>query len=114
MLSLKTPMTVKGCPRIEMLRSSAASGLPKISVASGRLSTATLAWPAASWSSKKRPASTTRPRTSLYCGETPRIMVSLVTPPPTLIAVWSSSIGEEATMSSPIAAFTACMSSIVM
>ena len=37
-----------------------------------------------SWSSKKRPDTTTRLRTIRYCGEMPRSVVALVTPPPML------------------------------
>src|SRR6266702_1712731 len=95
---LKTPMMTKGMPWTVMVWSMAAAGGPKRARAKGSTMTATLVWAVASWSSKKRPATTARLRTMRYCGETPRSMVSLVTPPPMLTLSCVSSMGEEATM----------------
>src|SRR5260370_543553 len=95
---LKTAMITKGMPWTVMVWSMAAAGVPKRARARGSTMTATLVWAVASWSSKKRPATTARLRTMRYCGETPRSMVSLVIPPPMLTLSWVSSMGEEATM----------------
>src|SRR5215469_12526038 len=55
----------------------------------------------------------TRLRTSLYCGETPRSMVSLTMPPPMLTRSWNSSMGDEAMMPGTCS-MTAAISSRVM
>ena len=54
-----------------------------------------------------------RLRTSLYWGETPSSMVSLVTPPPMEMRSWNSSMGELAMMPGTCSR-TAAMSSRVM
>ena len=65
-----------------------------------------------SWSSKKRPASTSRLRTCWYSGSTPSTSTSRSMPPPTGMRSWISTMGEAATMPGTWRS-TACMSSTV-